>query len=1193
MKTHRRNLWPRCLSLVLALTLVVGLLPAAAATGTKLDHEHTDACKTLTCDLSTTDPICGKTTDSWDEEPHTHTDACYETVQPEPSGDSSGDPSGEPSEGSSGETTPEKKLICGKTETEGKRHEHTSDCYHAHTDDCYDWHCTPDVISVTGVTVAPNALNLPAGGSATLEATVAPEDAANKTVTWSSDNTSVATVSNGTVTVAANAAAGATATITATTEDGNYTDSCTITVTAVVIPVTGVTVKPATASIGVGATTQLSATVAPNNAEQGVTWTSDKSDIATVSSTGLVTGKKAGIAVITATTTGKDKDGKAMTASCTVTVTATGLTLNYTSYNLALNQNLTLRATTTPSDQAKNVTWSTSNTNVARVGSTSNTGSYTGAACTVYPRASGTAVITAKVIINGVELSKTCRVTVSSPTAATIKYSTDGDTPVDFAASDFRNACSNIGSGQLDYISFSSISSSYGNLYYNYNPNTENYSHDVDKKNYTYSYASTGDYPISRLTYVPRSTASRTITLTYTGWTTKSGSYAATQFTGEIQITVGAASGDLTYSIDKNDTLTLDDSDFNALCKKKTGYSLDYVRFTSLPSKSQGYLYYDYNSRTGDYEDTVGTGTRDRYYYNDSPYLDRITFVPAEDYTGTVTIEFTAYSTNSNSKSFDGELTIKVGKGSSEDISYTVEKNSYVDLDESDFIDYCKEATGKTFNYVVLDVPSTSRGVFYLNYTNSSSGKKVTSSTKLYRNDSPYLEDVSFVPAKDYTGVVSVPFTGYSTSGDKFSGTMKIYVGKNAGDITYTAAAGQNVAFKLTDFNDYCKDITDSNLNYVTLDTPSSSKGVLYYDYNSSSSKKVTDSTKYYRSKSPYVDEITFVPARNLTGDVKIPFEGEATNGDEFSGTVILRFNTIKDASVIRYTSTGSPVTFRLADFTSACDARGGAALSFVNFSIPSSAAGKLYTSYSSPSHTGGQISPNLAYNVSGTPALADVTFVPKAGFSGTVTLRYTGTDKNEQTYNGTVEITVTAPTASANFADVGSNYSWAAPSVDFLYKAGVVTGTDRTHYAPANNITRGDFVLMLYRAFGLRSAGTASFPDVPANSYYAEAIAAAKALGIAQGSNGKFNPTAPLTRQDAMLLIQRTLNATGDTMVDGTELALSTFTDKGSVASYARGAVAALVQAGIIQGSNGKLNPTASLTRAEMATILHRVLTK
>lgn len=171
--------------------------------------------------------------------------------------------------------------------------------------------------------------------------------------------------------------------------------------------------------------------------------------------------------------------------------------------------------------------------------------------------------------------------------------------------------------------------------------------------------------------------------------------------------------------------------------------------------------------------------------------------------------------------------------------------------------------------------------------------------------------------------------------------------------------------------------------------------------------------------------------------------------------------------------------------------------------------------------------------------------------------------------------------------------YGWAAPSVDFLYESKVTTGTTSTTYGPSGNITRGDFVLMLSRAFSFADYGSDNFSDVPANSYYAKAIASAKAMGIAQGSNGKFNPTAALTREDAMVLLQRTMSRTGRSIADASNSYLDRFSDGSSVSSYAKGAVAALIQAGIIQGDNtGRINPKGSLTRAEMAVILHRVLT-
>ena len=170
-------------------------------------------------------------------------------------------------------------------------------------------------VPVTGVTVSPTTLTLEVGKTSTLTATVTPSNATDKTVTWKSSNTSVATVSS--AGVVTGVAAG-TATITATTQDGGKTATCAVTVKAATIPVTGVTVSPTTLTLEKGKTKTLTATVTPSNAtNQTVTWSSSNTSVATVSSAGVVTAKAVGNATITVTT----QDG-GKTATCAVTVTA-------------------------------------------------------------------------------------------------------------------------------------------------------------------------------------------------------------------------------------------------------------------------------------------------------------------------------------------------------------------------------------------------------------------------------------------------------------------------------------------------------------------------------------------------------------------------------------------------------------------------------------------------------------------------------------------------------------------------------------------------------------------------------------------------------------------------------------------------------------------------------------------------------
>ena len=175
---------------------------------------------------------------------------------------------------------------------------------------------TGDVIyKVTGVLLSPTTLTLDVGGTATLTATITPNNATNPNVTWSSDNQNVATVDqNGEVT----AVSAGTATITVTTADGGKTATCEVTVTAASVPVTGVTLSQNQASLYYNRTPNtltLTATVTPDNAtNQAVTWTSSNPSVATVKN-GVVTAVAPGIAVITATT----QDGN-HTATCTVTV---------------------------------------------------------------------------------------------------------------------------------------------------------------------------------------------------------------------------------------------------------------------------------------------------------------------------------------------------------------------------------------------------------------------------------------------------------------------------------------------------------------------------------------------------------------------------------------------------------------------------------------------------------------------------------------------------------------------------------------------------------------------------------------------------------------------------------------------------------------------------------------------------------
>ena len=253
-------------------------------------------------------------------------------------------------------------------------------------------------IPVKGVTLNKTALTLNIGASETLTATVAPADATNKKVTWTSSDAAVASVdANGKVT---GVKAGE-ATITVTTEDGGKTATCKVTVKTATIAVTGVTLNKTALTLNIGASETLTATVAPADAtNKKVTWTSSDAAVASVDANGKVTGVKAGEATITVTT---EDGGK--TATCKVTVKP-NLVSEITLAALAIyvGESKAITATVKPDDATnKALTWTSSDETVATVDAT---GKVTG-------KKIGTATITATAR-DGSGVSGSCTVTVLS-----------------------------------------------------------------------------------------------------------------------------------------------------------------------------------------------------------------------------------------------------------------------------------------------------------------------------------------------------------------------------------------------------------------------------------------------------------------------------------------------------------------------------------------------------------------------------------------------------------------------------------------------------------------------------------------------------------------------------------------------------------------------------------------------------------
>ena len=248
------------------------------------------------------------------------------------------------------------------------------------------------------LSITPKSLELEAGETYSLIYMVSP--AGDIAVTWSSSNTSVATVSNGRVT----AKATGTATITARMTYGGktYTDTCQVTVTSAW---SGLSIMPKSVELKDGEIYNLSYTIPPRDAS--VSWTSNNYAVADVEK-GQITAVGVGTAIITAHVY---YNGETYTDTCTVTVvpdpTKVDITLSFPSYSLQVGWSFTIHCTTFPSGQT--VTWSSSDNSVATVYQLSDENN--GALITAI--SPGTATITASMTYNGQTYTDTCQVTVT------------------------------------------------------------------------------------------------------------------------------------------------------------------------------------------------------------------------------------------------------------------------------------------------------------------------------------------------------------------------------------------------------------------------------------------------------------------------------------------------------------------------------------------------------------------------------------------------------------------------------------------------------------------------------------------------------------------------------------------------------------------------------------------------------------
>ncbi|MBE7004535.1 MAG: S-layer homology domain-containing protein [Ruminococcaceae bacterium] len=787
----------------------------------------------------------------------------------------------------------------------------------------------------------------------------------------------------------------------------------------------------------------------------------------------------------------------------------------------------------------------------------------------------------------------------------------------------------------LDYISTLNLSADQGTIYNGYNTEGDTGEGVAGVRKYYYSDTDASNYHISDIRFVPKSSFNGQALISYNGYyhytdtdefgkeIVKNGSYS-----GRLYITVDKQEPGIAYTTD-GEPARFAAADFRAYSLAVTGRTFKYITFR-LPSVTQGTLYYNYIDNSI-YDYAVAAGSR--YYPTTSPTVDKVYFIPAKDYEGNVIIEFNGV--DSADAEIRGEILIKVtahGPGHSQPSAegpfvYKVAAGRPVNLERTDFVNATSEELGASFLcFSLAALPPAESGVlyndsaddYYYGYNNGASHYAAVGV------DYYAPESIRFVAAGGYSGVVSVPIVVTATNGSHYDSMLRFVISGGGGEqFHYYVEPERRVSLIGSDFSDACYAALGQDVYRVHFNTlPPLSSGTLYFNGNTPVTTRASD--EYYKDQ---LDNLSFLANSGFTGDISFSFTAYAynyshTNGRAYNGRITITSTTVVDtrptiggtAKSITVKSNGTAVPLSLSSILDAVGSTLPGTPTTIMLTAPNPEAGRLCLDFVS-------LSSYTPSNPGQTYPIGDVNriyFLPHADFNGTERISYSVRDAAGNSYGGNIELVVTQPVISSYFSDM-ANHGWAVPAVDFFRFYGIVLGNSRTGFGPNAEMRRGDFILLLDRLFGFPEVWTSkSFDDVPATSYYADAIAKAKELGIVTGEaylveipapaseaeggapatqplyekRTAFDPQGAITREDAALYLYRALVWADNGVLSGSADDLAAFRDSGSISPEAVDAMAALVRMGVFNGDYGHLYPTSPLTRAQAVTVLYRALT-
>ena len=536
--------------------------------------------------------------------------------------------------------------------------------------------------------------------------------------------------------------------------------------------------------------------------------------------------------------------------------------------------------------------------------------------------------------------------------------------------------------------------------------------------------------------------------------------------------------------------------------------------------------------------------------------------------------------------------------------SFAVHEEDYFDPD--DFSEAVDGATGRYAGKLsAITIEGSNGGLVYEN------GSRVSSSTKYYVSGArnKLISSLYFRTSSTSTTNAYFTYIGYDADGDVIA-AGKVTLGDESVDMEYSASFGGSVTFLESDFSKAFSGKAGEKLDYVTFAmnratvvmnnktyslNDGSNAAIFGWAYTTSKATTKLSSTDkcYYQASYTQLDldEITYVTGSYRTKyTVYLPYTAVGTSGSRYEGYTAITVSG--DDSI---TASGASMkTLGAADDI----LRAYPNAAYVMFKQPAVSEGRLlynFRSVAAQNYTAVDYSKDQFY-LSGTSAknlyLDSVFFLPAADCSTQIRLAFTvyGTS-GTQLGSGELTVRVASKTASSFFSDVNARTcSWAANAVDFMNEYGLVKGTGTSTFGWKGSMTRGDFVLILYRNAGSPSVYGVSnpFTDVKSTDYYYEAVLWAYRNNVVNGtSTTTFGPKGKITREQIASILWR---LAGKPVYSAS---LRSYTDYASVSDYAYDAMSWAVGSGYVKGSGAKLSPKNNATRAEVAVMLHRYLTK